>query len=302
MAVELSQALSWAFDHAEDFGGDPSEVGPDPSWHFRHRMWPCLMSIATCLQQWYGRPACSCWHALASLPIPAQSHDACLCLSVGGQKRKCRLSADHRAGPLGGRAPVVHGAAGPRARRAAAPAATPGGGRCARGCAHARALHRHGRRVRHRPALPVRGSSRYALMSAEHRVSTVSVCTAQVSADPAKHPEPVQRSPFSLTLRMARICWAQSRPCDADRAGVALLSTMSRAVAGADYGRDGATAPSPEAFAAQSPARLLAAAVGAPPARFAQQHLKEISIHAQGQRPLACVCVSERCFCASSMS
>ena len=71
---------------------------------------------------------------------------------------------------------------------------------------------------------------------------------------------------------------------------MALLSTMSRAVAGADYGRDGATAPLPEAFAAQSPARLLAAAVGAPPARCAQ-HLKEISIHAQGQWSLAFVCV-----------
>jgi hypothetical protein len=50
------------------------------------------------------------------------------------------------------------------------------------------------------------------------------------------------------------------------RAGVALLSTMARAVAGADYARDGAAPPPPKAFAAQSPARLLARAADAPPA------------------------------------
>ena len=57
-------------------------------------------------------------------------------------------------------------------------------------------------------------------------------------------------------------------------AGVALMSTMARAVAGADYGRDGATPPPPEAFAAQSPAQLLAAAVGAPPARWTQPQMR----------------------------
>ncbi|KAK9840822.1 hypothetical protein WJX81_007272 [Elliptochloris bilobata] len=49
--------------------------------------------------------------------------------------------------------------------------------------------------------------------------------------------------------------------------GVALLSTMARAVAGADFARDGAAPPQPKAFAAQSPARLLALAAGSLPAR-----------------------------------
>ena len=73
---------------------------------------------------------------------------------------------------------------------------------------------------------------------------------------------------FSDTAHRAHLL-GPLRTCNAPCAGVALLSTMSRAVAGADYGRDGAAAPSPEAFAAQSPTRLLAIAANAPPATCA---------------------------------
>lgn len=54
MAAELSEALSWAFDHVEDYGGNSSEVGPKPEWCCRHLSRPSLWPTCYGLQQWRG--------------------------------------------------------------------------------------------------------------------------------------------------------------------------------------------------------------------------------------------------------
>ena len=144
MAAELSEALSWALDHAEEHGGNPSEVGLQLNW-------ACCRLLTLLVVHSSGVVVLHCmWHDLI-LPARISVRSRALpwiALEPWGLWLQARApGADHCAGPLGGRAPVVHGAVGARAGRAPAAAAVQGGGPFARGCAHARALHRHGRRV-----------------------------------------------------------------------------------------------------------------------------------------------------------
>ena len=49
MAAELSEALSWAFDHAADFGGNPNEVRSEPKWGYHYGLCPSLVVMASWL-------------------------------------------------------------------------------------------------------------------------------------------------------------------------------------------------------------------------------------------------------------